>query len=311
MHDGVTMLARYHGDPCLSIGVYAFIFLIGVIIEALKKNANTREDFRLRRRFGTFRQEESATTYRSQHGGRMLEAAKRTLQRVARRVNGQYSETGPQGTPRVTFAHRTGSGLLTIAQPGNDPRFERTQLTFITPGGFDERIEVLRQTVSDAKLRARGIVDVQIGDATFDPRFIVKGADDPRTREFFSPDVTAAIEAIRALGAGDNVILSINHQRLRIEKTPPLQSFEHFTALIDAARVMYDRADALNGPGGKVEFVEGASGETPVCQVCGSEVTSNRVDCAQCATPHHSDCWDFNKKCSTYGCGEKGCRPVS
>lgn len=42
-----------------------------------------------------------------------------------------------------------------------------------------------------------------------------------------------------------------------------------------------------------------------VCQVCGASLMSAPiVRCAKCATPHHEDCWKFNGRCSTFGCGE-------
>jgi hypothetical protein len=39
------------------------------------------------------------------------------------------------------------------------------------------------------------------------------------------------------------------------------------------------------------------------CQVCGSTLASGViVRCAICSTPHHEDCWDYARKCSTFGC---------
>ena len=44
--------------------------------------------------------------------------------------------------------------------------------------------------------------------------------------------------------------------------------------------------------------------ETKVCQICGDTLDNGTiVYCAFCGTPHHSDCWDYNKQCSTYNCG--------
>ena len=44
------------------------------------------------------------------------------------------------------------------------------------------------------------------------------------------------------------------------------------------------------------------------CQVCGTEIYGHHLRCASCDTPHHMDCWEFNKGCSTYGCGCRECR---
>jgi hypothetical protein len=40
-----------------------------------------------------------------------------------------------------------------------------------------------------------------------------------------------------------------------------------------------------------------------VCQVCGSSLARGTVvRCAACGTPHHEDCWQYTRKCSTFGC---------
>jgi hypothetical protein len=40
-----------------------------------------------------------------------------------------------------------------------------------------------------------------------------------------------------------------------------------------------------------------------LCQVCGSSLARGTlVRCAACGTPHHEDCWQYTRKCSTFGC---------
>ncbi|MBI4859627.1 MAG: hypothetical protein HY815_05105 [Candidatus Riflebacteria bacterium] len=39
-----------------------------------------------------------------------------------------------------------------------------------------------------------------------------------------------------------------------------------------------------------------------ICRVCGSPLSSPMVVCPACATPHHKDCWEYNRGCSIYGC---------
>lgn len=46
----------------------------------------------------------------------------------------------------------------------------------------------------------------------------------------------------------------------------------------------------------------------PTCQVCGEPLAGRAVvQCSTCATPHHLECWRFNKGCSMYGCGSRSC----
>ena len=50
-----------------------------------------------------------------------------------------------------------------------------------------------------------------------------------------------------------------------------------------------------------------------VCQICGHQIldTETATSCPRCETPHHSDCWEFNQGCSTFGCQPAEGRPAS
>jgi len=44
-------------------------------------------------------------------------------------------------------------------------------------------------------------------------------------------------------------------------------------------------------------------GDDTLCQVCGSSLARGAlVRCSVCRTPHHMDCWQYTRKCSTFGC---------
>ena len=42
---------------------------------------------------------------------------------------------------------------------------------------------------------------------------------------------------------------------------------------------------------------------TLACQFCGCELLDNVVLCQSCSTPHHKDCFECNRVCTTYACG--------
>jgi hypothetical protein len=46
------------------------------------------------------------------------------------------------------------------------------------------------------------------------------------------------------------------------------------------------------------------------CQICSSPMTGDVVACQRCRTPHHRTCWEYNRRCSTYGCGGTRSAPV-
>ncbi|MBI3073737.1 MAG: hypothetical protein HYY84_16630 [Deltaproteobacteria bacterium] len=64
------------------------------------------------------------------------------------------------------------------------------------------------------------------------------------------------------------------------------------------------------GAGERVEFLTDGKGQradlaSTSCQVCGEALESDVVTCERCQTPHHEECWTWNKGCSTFGCGER------
>lgn len=44
-----------------------------------------------------------------------------------------------------------------------------------------------------------------------------------------------------------------------------------------------------------------------ICPVCKQEI--NELDkvtvCPDCGMPHHTDCWEMNRGCSTFGCAQQ------
>ena len=44
-----------------------------------------------------------------------------------------------------------------------------------------------------------------------------------------------------------------------------------------------------------------------VCSICVQPLLDRWVVCSRCQTPHHRDCWEFNGRCSTFGCSSSDC----
>lgn len=38
------------------------------------------------------------------------------------------------------------------------------------------------------------------------------------------------------------------------------------------------------------------------CPVCGDQLATEATVCNDCGTPHHHDCWLYNRGCGIYGC---------
>jgi hypothetical protein len=88
-----------------------------------------------------------------------------------------------------------------------------------------------------------------------------------------------------------------------------LSKYDELAVFAELSGRLFDRVVALWQKESGIELQEegGATSgaEDPVCQVCGSRIPAEgRVYCRKCRTPHHDECWKYNGKCSTFGCGE-------
>ncbi|MBI4870713.1 MAG: FHA domain-containing protein [Candidatus Riflebacteria bacterium] len=54
-------------------------------------------------------------------------------------------------------------------------------------------------------------------------------------------------------------------------------------------------------------------GDFAACEVCGQALDKDErqlVSCAACETLHHADCWEYNRRCSVYGCKSTRSKPA-
>jgi hypothetical protein len=60
-------------------------------------------------------------------------------------------------------------------------------------------------------------------------------------------------------------------------------------------------------PAGERAGIQERLGPGARCPVCGASLVLGRlVRCGRCQTPHHLECWGFNRRCSVYACGGEG-----
>lgn len=60
--------------------------------------------------------------------------------------------------------------------------------------------------------------------------------------------------------------------------------------------------------------LESSSQQAPVvrtCAICGQAVAKSWLQCQRCGSIHHRDCWEFNGRCSTFGCACEDAREVT
>ena len=254
----------------------------------------------------------SPRSIRKTLGGHDLGKLRKVYARVAELYDGQSHNRQLFESPKVSFHHQGSRVLLSIYESSDDvPKFY-TQLTFTVPQGWSNRLELFPQRFAESDVKYLNVDDIRIGDAEFDPRYVIKSNDEKFAREFLDARTRQAVEDLRNLLRNDKILISLNGSRLLVRKHSILWEFSDLTALAELSFRIHDRIVLFAQRESGIEIMEeapegGPEGETdsPVCQVCGFPIEKPvRIFCRRCRTPHHKDCWEFNQQCSTFACGE-------
>jgi len=150
-------------------------------------------------------------------------------------------------------------------------------------------LKVCQEGVLESIVKLFGSQDLAVGDAPFDALYVVKASPESLARRALVP---AVIRLVRDLGAC-GIMIDLSRERL-VVRTSGDVSESSVRGVVELAGKL---VDAL---GGAAEVFWDGTGR---CLVCGTALAERRVACADCATPHHRECWEFAGGCSTYACG--------
>jgi hypothetical protein len=228
----------------------------------------------------------------------------------AQRVSGTLQEGSMWTFPSVLFSHDGASALLDIFSTGGKNSTHYTQLTFTFYNAPSFRCEISPEGFWQEVGKFFGMQDIEVGYRTFDDHFVVRSDDIETVKSFLNAAVQQELIKLKRLRRNDHIYLSMSSSRLQIRKLSLLNRLEDLTAFYESSGRICDELMTLIGANGagaiqilEVSF-EGEE-EAPTCQICGDQITSNRVICRRCRTPHHRDCWEYNGGCAVYACKER------
>ncbi len=174
------------------------------------------------------------------------------------------------------------------------------------------RVNVVDISPGYLTLKSKGRKTIRAGSAPADPEFddwFVRARALPETlmSELISPGTKAKLTLplllLRRFGATTIDLgkesLSLELGSLLVEESPQIELASAMRTMMEC---FFGSASAF-----PIELVEVPNPECARCSVCGCELREQIVRCVACQTPHHEDCWRFNMRCSTYGCGETHC----
>jgi hypothetical protein len=243
-------------------------------------------------------------------GGHDLAALRDVFRHFAELFDGRLHDRPSLESPKVSFAWKGARALLSIYEATESETRLYTQVTLAVPDGWGHRLEIFPQRLAGEDVRYLNVDDIRIGDAEFDPRYVVKSESADFARSFLDPKARQSVDDLRNLLGNDRILISLNASRLMVRKQDVLSKFEDLAVFAELSGRLFDRVVAFSQRESGIEIDDDApsasAGEDPVCQVCGSRIPADvRVFCRKCRTPHHKECWEYNGKCSTFGCGEE------
>jgi len=236
-----------------------------------------------------------------------------TYARLAQHYQGKVYPSGLMHRPSIRFSYQDASVLVdTFSTGGKHPKYY-TQFHISWP---DSKLRC--EVYPEALLRQLGKIffnmqDIEIGSPAFDRDYIIRGNSITAIQELLSPEVQVRINSLRQFSYNDDIYFSIKGGTLLVKKLGLIRDYEKLKRFVSLSLALYDDALARGTEG--IEFfgeqLKVPDDGTTVCQICGDSLIQDIVFCKSCRTPHHEDCWEYNKVCSTYGCGQsKFVRPV-
>jgi len=231
---------------------------------------------------------------------------KKCFDRIARYHKGEYRPGQLVWRPSVRLKHQDAHVLINTSSTGGIlPRYY-TQFHISWPAK-DLRCEIFPESaLHHIAKRFLEIRDVEIGQPEFDSQYVIRGNDDAAARELLTSEVRSLINNMRWFWRTDDVYVVFKGGTLQVRKRGLLRDYLKLSQFLSMFLDLFDWA--LIAKPAVVEFVEEQwsipQEITTVCQICGETMSGNIVYCKSCKTPHHLDCWQYSRKCSTYGCGQ-------
>jgi len=181
----------------------------------------------------------------------------------------------------IRFVHRALAGRLDFIS-------DKTEIQVEVPGLIRQVIEVVPVGFPMSLLTPDG-----------DNRLRARGSKKEYDRIFKS---RAEEQVLMEIGVPYELRIAPEGLTLRLERLP-----KNASTLGYWLSCVFRIVDLIPGVelAGRVQVTEVTNtvDADSTCQVCGSSLTSGvMVRCALCSTPHHEDCWQYVRKCSTFGC---------
>jgi hypothetical protein len=223
---------------------------------------------------------------------------------VAQRLGGTLTPGSFWQQPKITYEYKSYAASIEYYSTGGKNPTLYTRLFFHFQRPIPIKAHVYPERFFSRVGKFLGGQDIQIGDSLFDGKFMIKGSDQARVKDFLSPEVRQAIFELRALTMNDHVDVTAESTALRIQKLSWLHAPDLLMSLATLGqRVFEGYLSAVGGGSQPSSQFEGGSGDDEkteiFCTVCKHVIEGSMHNCPKCGAPHHPECYELNDGCGS------------
>ncbi|HLF94546.1 MAG TPA: RING finger protein [Planctomycetota bacterium] len=228
----------------------------------------------------------------------------RQWQRAATALGGTFHPGSTAGPPRVEFRIRDRRAAISFDRESEQAEVW-TGVEVDMRGSSPGALMIGPRAGAVEQARRLPSVAVRSGDARFDARYVVTANPVSLAHALFERSRQGrSVVAIRRLEGHGEPIVELSRQVLFVGVRRHASRPAAVLALAAAATELVDALlDVVPVVG--IHWLEATETSEGQCEVCGGSLSEGPVvRCQKCRTPHHRECWDFNGRCATFGCGE-------
>lgn len=235
----------------------------------------------------------------------------RSFAEVSQRYLGQvYTTFG--GSPGASFRYRDGLVRLTalLRFPRNGGR--QTRIVLDWP---DRRFQFMAWT-RGKRFRApirTGLSPYPSDQPKLTERFQIWTNDPVSAQALLSPACVWQLFQLTEMSANGHLYWNIRRGKCWIHVGGHFRRQRQLGDVVAKMLDLFSQAQLTQQQG--LDFVDDQAArviEEMTCPICSGPIGRDVVICVRCRTPHCKECWQYNGKCATFGCGsEKFAAPVA
>lgn len=232
------------------------------------------------------------------------------FEEVAQRYRGR-AFTSLGGGPAASFAFRHSSVRLSAKR-----RLSRNggRLIRIVLDWPDRRFQLvlLRRGSVIGGFSQSGLSPFRSDQPSLDEQFEIWTNDVEACKLLFSPACVWHLFQLTELAHNRHVFWSVRRGKCQIDLGGHFRKKHQLVEVVGKLLDLYSQAQLTQQHG--LDFVSDQTAqviEEMICPICSGKIGRDVVICVRCRAPHCRDCWHYNGKCATFGCGaEKFTAPV-